>query len=297
MRTRVPQIVYLSACQSEEFERPLADLKQMAEVIECNSPKLALEYIQNTSLPPELIVIAQSRPGQFSSSQLDALVRLAPLARFIQLLGSWCEGESRTGQPWPGAKRIFWYDWPGEVARNHSQLKVGEAGSWSSPPTSLAEENWLFPASHVGIQTHSPILHEASISTREQISAPLILVCTRRSSFGEALAISCRQEGFASLWLPPHGRAEIQGVGAILWEGVQLRSHEEAELKLLTQLYPDVPILACADFPRLETQRRAISAGAKAILAKPLVIADLFWHLNRWLSRAKVDGASSDQAA
>ena len=54
------------------------------------------------SLPPELIVMAQSRPGVFSAQWIERLRRSAPLAGVVALLGTWCEGETRSGRPAPG---------------------------------------------------------------------------------------------------------------------------------------------------------------------------------------------------
>src|SRR3954454_11349375 len=44
----------------------------------------------NSSISPELIVVAQSRPDTVSHSQYEHLQREAPLAGIVSLLGSWC---------------------------------------------------------------------------------------------------------------------------------------------------------------------------------------------------------------
>ena len=68
---------------------------------------------------PDLIVIAQTFPGQFSHQAVERLRRLAPLARVVGLMGSWCDGEMRTGSPWPAVVRTYWRQW---TARCHRQL-------------------------------------------------------------------------------------------------------------------------------------------------------------------------------
>src|SRR3954462_14967953 len=57
---------------------------------------------------PELIIVAQNRPDSICSDRLDHLRRDAPLAGIVALLGSWCEGETRTRRPWPGVHRVYW---------------------------------------------------------------------------------------------------------------------------------------------------------------------------------------------
>jgi hypothetical protein len=59
---------------------------------------------------PELIVMAQSRPGTVQSEDVERLRRRAPLAGVVSLAGSWCEGETRTGRPLPSAVRLYWYE-------------------------------------------------------------------------------------------------------------------------------------------------------------------------------------------
>ncbi|MFM7073296.1 MAG: hypothetical protein ACKO38_16030, partial [Planctomycetota bacterium] len=51
---------------------------------------------------PELIVGFQNRPGQWREEELHVLAGRWPLAVMVSLLGSWCEGEPRTGRPLPG---------------------------------------------------------------------------------------------------------------------------------------------------------------------------------------------------
>ncbi len=76
--------------------------------------------VDDNSLIPELIVVAQSRPDAIRSDQLGSIHRSSPLAGVVALLGSWCEGEMRTGRPWAGAQRLYWYDFPAWWTRQMS---------------------------------------------------------------------------------------------------------------------------------------------------------------------------------
>src|SRR5262245_6670790 len=82
---------------------------------------------------PELIVVAQSRPGMIAARQMDALRRPAPLAGVVALLGSWCEGETRTGRPWPGVERLYWYEFPAWWRRQLALRAKGCCPEWSRP--------------------------------------------------------------------------------------------------------------------------------------------------------------------
>ena len=62
-------------------------------------------------------------PGQFSCEAIDRIRTRAPLARLVGLLGSWCEGEVRSGQPWPGTIRIYAHQWPGRAEQELKRLE------------------------------------------------------------------------------------------------------------------------------------------------------------------------------
>ncbi len=81
----------------------------------------AAESMLAQGLVPDLIVIAQAFPGQVTTEQVERLRRAAPLARVLGLLGSWCEGEARTGRPWPGVIRVYWHQW---TPRCRSELRA-----------------------------------------------------------------------------------------------------------------------------------------------------------------------------
>jgi hypothetical protein len=61
---------------------------------------------------PEVVVVAQGRPGVVRRQEWMRLRRNAPLAGFVSLVGSWCEGETRTGRPMAGVERLYWYEFP-----------------------------------------------------------------------------------------------------------------------------------------------------------------------------------------
>ena len=49
----------------------------------------------------DLVVLAQSRRDQFLEADVERLLTNFPSVPIVGLLGSWCEGESRSGRPFP----------------------------------------------------------------------------------------------------------------------------------------------------------------------------------------------------
>ncbi len=87
----------------------LADLA----IVSCvpNVPAAA-EHLGATAAHCDLIVLCESRRGQFSAEAIDGLRRLAPLARIWRVLGSWHEGEPRSGHPPAGCVSTYWHQCP-----------------------------------------------------------------------------------------------------------------------------------------------------------------------------------------
>ena len=137
--------------------------------------------IAGTSVP-ELIVLAESRPGARAAASIDALRRLAPLARIWRLLGSWCEGEARSGQPPSGCVSTYWHQWPARWAQDVARLRDGGSPAWALPVTLSPDERLLAAA-------------ETPIERR----AGLIAIYARHAQTAAALSDACRLGGYDPL--------------------------------------------------------------------------------------------------
>ena len=238
-----------------DARRVLADL---AELTEAADPAAAAAILQSAPLEPEVIVLAQAYPGQFSQAQVDQLRRLAPLARMVALLGTWCEGESRSGRPWPGVVRVYWHQWPSRSALELARIAHGQSSAWSLPPTATEEERLLSTA-------------EAPLPAGEG----LIAIHARQTPMADWLAAACRQAGYSTLRLCGPNWPQFAGARAGIFDATDLGPSEAADLsRLVAQLHP-APVLVLLDFPR----PRVLPHGAAAILSKPLLLEDLLWHL------------------
>jgi CheY-like chemotaxis protein len=247
-----------------EFEQARTALSDWGTVCECPEANSAAAALAEGNAQPDVIVVAQAFPGQFSHRMLDQLRRLAPLARVVGLMGSWCEGEMRTGSPWPGAVRTYWHQWTARCNRELRQLADGGCCSWTLPPTATEEERLLVDAKE-----------------RWPPCQGLVIICGRSLETADWLSAACRSRGFATVWQRPPVTAKIEGAKAAIFDGAQLSEEQCGDLhRLATSLEP-VPVVALLAFPRVEDHRRALSAGAAAVISKPLAVDDLFWELDR----------------
>lgn len=137
------QVLLAGRSEREEFQPVKISLNWVARVEEVPDLRKGSMLLQKGDFLPDLILLVQSYPGEFSASQVDLLRRAAPLAPIGVVLGPWCEGETRSGKPLPGVWRVYWHQW---LVRGRLQIErflQGECPLWGLPTTSIDEERLL----------------------------------------------------------------------------------------------------------------------------------------------------------
>jgi len=277
------KVLFVGNARRREFREARACLDATARVRQADDVAAALAVLQ-AGFVPEAIVIAQAFPEEFSIEEVDRLRGAAPLARLLGLLGSWCEGEVRTGHPWPGVLRLYWHQFPAQCSREFARLRTGKCSTWGLPITAGDEERLL--RAHETIPPAKPA--ESGLTTERG----LIVVWSRRFEMQDWLSSACRLRGYSTVWLAPGRATKVSGAKGAIFDGCRCDEIETAELRELAGLLgpvsrvpgvsgKPVPIIGLLDFPRIEDHARAMSAGAAAVLSKPLAIDDLFWQLDR----------------
>ncbi len=256
--------VVIGQIDREEFQPAATALHELTRLVAVVTVEAAAKLMTGRGFVPDLIVFAQSRPGEFSTAQVDRLRRLAPLARVVGLLGPWCEGETRTGRPWPGVIRVNWYHWLPQSARAVAKLLQGQCPSWGLPPTANDDDRLLAAAAQ-------PLPRRRGLVV---ISAP------HRATY-ESLSTACASSGYHTEWVRSDQPAAIRGATAALWVGGDLGRSEVAVLRRFASQLPGVPVVALLDFPRVSTCERARACGAAAVVARPFQLEDLIWQLDR----------------
>ena len=206
------------------------------------------------STDPDLILLVASRPGRFSAAEVESLHRRAPLARLIALLGSWCEGEVRSGHPWPGVTRIYAHQWQARLPR--------ELETWQ--PRTATEIDRLMNS-------------RLATKAQRQLNG---IAAAQRTMF-DALAAACRSFGKEAVWLLPHLPPTVQCVDAVIYDATLDLTDELAHLRKLREQLHSPPTLLLLDFPRQSDLLAAMQAGVASVLAKPYLIADLAAEIER----------------
>lgn len=191
----------------------------------------------------------------FDQAEVERLYRAAPLAKLVAIVGSWCEGETRSGQALAGVARVAWHQF---VPRAEAIL-TGRAdyAGWSLPRT----------ASPIDVSLHA--------NPRLPIRSPLTTIGVVAQTRGDYLAwaeglIACGARAVRT------SAAEISDdLQAVLWDGRSLNDQAAKELMAICAAGAAKPILALLDAPRIQEIEAAGRMGVASVLAKPLLLGDL----------------------
>jgi DNA-binding NarL/FixJ family response regulator len=267
-----PTVLLIGSTDRHELAEAGKVLQSLAKVIPAPDCDAAASVLADEQLAVDLIVVAQAYPGQFPAEAMERLARLAPLARVVAMLGSWCEGETRSGRPWPGAVRVCWHQWPPRCYQELSRFHQGLCSSWGLPPTAAEEERFLALADGPLPRCQGLIaIHSQSFDAQDWLSK------------------ACRRAGYSTLWLRPGEVPHVDGAQAAIFDAIDCRGEELDELRRLIATLQPAPTIVLMSFPRVEDRDRALAAGASALLSKPVLLEDLFWQLRQVTGCAAAD--------
>jgi hypothetical protein len=210
-------------------------------------------YPHSFKHPSRLIVVFQSRPGEISQATIEQAYRTSPLAPVLAVLGSWCEGEMRSGRPWHGVERVYWYD------------AIGRLTSLLGGCRSLTALRTQTPAEQIERSLPCRFVHESNAMAA--IISPWRVTA---DAWGHAL----RSLGYQTQW---HRHAEqiMSSPRLLLWDTDDL-----GDSRLLPQIqqtklrFPQAKQLAVLNFPR-QDEVNTLAASGVLTLGKPLLLADL----------------------
>lgn len=237
------------------------------------------------SAAPELMLLAESRPGELAHAEVATLQQQAPLTRQVALLGSLCEGEQRTGRPWPGVVRYYWHQWPWRLKpqlarwlRLRDATAVDEAQPpfpWELPLTATEDERCLSAVGRTGAG---------------QVRDGLIAVAGTDAAMVQTLVGLCRQVGWnAAAWtttdcMTPQSpiaeqsegsRGWYPGVAAGVWDVYGPLDANLPQLVDFAAHLAPAPVVAVVNFPRWNEVLALRQAGVAAVVSKPLYQGDL----------------------
>jgi len=285
-------ILFVGDADRSEFRQARACLDRWGAVQGFADADLAAAALAADRLSPDVMVVAQAFPGQFSHQAIDRLRRLAPLARVLGLMGSWCEGEMRSGSPWPATVRTYWHQWPARCDRQFRRLAMGQSCSWALPLTATEEERLMVdaaeclpeegphPCAHFTPRCATAWNKQCGFSSLHPAllvpsSGTLVAIRSQSHEMADWLSAACRSHGLVTIWQRDSAFARVEGAMAAIFDGTDLCDDECDALRRFVVAVRPAPVIALLSFPRIEDHDRALSAGASVALSKPLMVEDL----------------------
>lgn len=216
----------------------------------------------------DLIVIAQSHRDQIEIADIDRIHQMFEGTPIVALLGSWCEGEVRSGHPWPGVVRVYWHQWAGRFEAFLKQFKSGDSG-WESPRTATVGDR-ILAASGGG---HP----EISSIAAESLGGETIGISAWTSSQHEMLADAISHFGWTSHWIE---RETMDGqmasdLSVICVEADSWSPELNHRLQWIKKEVSSVPMVLVLNYPREGELDEIRSAGVSEVVSKPFELTDL----------------------
>jgi len=268
-----PSIVWLVGDFDDPcFAPAIKWLEGRASVRRFRSPGKAIQALPDPSGAPDCLMICAVRPGRVDGELVGNFLRQEPLTRIIQLLGSWCEGEARSGRPVAGVKRVYWHQW-----RSQLPLTLGldaETSPVAHLPRTASESDWLD-----AVLLKGPNIRRTST----------IAVVTHRAATFAALSDALAAGGFQSVWQRPLTPPEVPSAAAFLHDGWPW---DTTNWRQYNSLRP--PRVLLLDFPRLEDQQRAEALGFFTLVSRPFLLTELWATLDAAIAESEHSPAVQD---
>lgn len=280
-------ILLVGQVERDEFTDAVRFLNRLGEVHLTPRLEKAIDRTKQGKLLPELVVLLASRPGEFLDSKVNQLRTAAPLARLVNLLGSWCEGEMRTGVPLSGMVRLYWHEWEPACERELARLgnllvkstgaeSINTTSTWSMPVTSTDEERLL---------VNRPITFPRG--------SGLVAINSPSPAMSDWMAEACEKQGYsvvlsAGSLQDKETSSEIRGVSVVIVDASECNKAEQARIKTLQTRWPSARMIVLLDFPRIEQRRRLQEQGVDTIVSKPITLEGLLWHVQQLVSSGTV---------
>ncbi len=229
----------------------------------------------------DLIVFAQTRRDQIEGEAVDQLRRKLSGVPIVNLLGSWCEGETRSGDPLTGVLRVYWHQWTGRYANFLSQLHVDGVTDWNLPLTANIADRIESGVLSVRRNGCEPGGHVVGISA------------VNRGDF-DMLRDAVVALGWTALWLErvieTGGTPDSRMPDVNMVAGQSLSVDLKERIDSLETKFPQTPKILVLNFPRTHEEEEARDMGVCAIVSKPYELQDLQAAIDLGLRKTSLPG-------
>ncbi len=210
-----------------------------------------------------LVILCRSFPNEFSTTDVEAIRRVNPLAPIVLVVGALCEGEERTGERFAGVRRYYVETWRGEGRR--------ELGRFFDPTGSKG----LFTKS--SLASSIDLLVSSEFDEPRESRSGSVLILADDPDMGACLRTGFQECGYGarveSLIRFDPSAERLEQATRVVVDTIDLGDPTFPELLAsIKRSFPGVPIDLLAFAPRADETRyyeRRDLWGKTRVVAKP----------------------------
>jgi hypothetical protein len=250
------KLLLLGEPDGEEFQPVVKFLRSLrADATQKAADVVGLRQLVGEGWHPDLIVVFEAWPDQYSEAEALELVTLCPLARIVCCFGPWCDSAGRTRSIWPLAVRVPVAAAQRRIAREMAMLENRPLASRPLPLTASRAEIFEFD---FGL----------SASMEPHVISARVVSPDRR--WRKMLQSSIAKRGFRISAEGESGVADVVLYDADPWDSVR-----EAGLRSLRAASAQAKLIACTGFPHFDLGASLSRAGADNVWFKLAPLEEL----------------------
>ena len=245
------------------------DFRDQFSSIDCPATMVPLERIETAiDRDYQLIVLAQSRRDQIPQATVDGLRAKLPDVPIVVLLGSWCEGANRSGNPLIGVNQVPWHQWDSRFEKFCTQIRDGVKSDWHLPLTASVSDR---------VRDFTP-----AVNVVEELSGCRVLVSAQQRSTFESIADLLKFYQCTSRWAESLAHSQpTDEVDVLLVDGNTASEELVDRILELNSRCEDVPVIAMLNFPRKRDMGLLSEIGVEEVVSKPFTPDELVIPMSR----------------
>ncbi len=260
-----PQVLLLSDPVWPEFDGPVCWLDDHALVQRAEDESRALAALRKDAF--DIVVVGQRRPGEVPDAFFEAVRQAAPLTPIVCLLGSLCEGEMRSGAPWPGAIRSYAHRFVAQMRAQFERLSRPGGARWTLPFTATEEDRSFMTAP----------------CDRSGADGRIAVISFDRQT-RSALCDMFQSAGFSTTALGRDWERLDEAVDVVVCDCAAGFSGYRLSFDRVVHAAPQTPKILVLGFPRAHDIADARAQGAAAVVSKPFLVEELVRQVRDCLS-------------
>ena len=278
----IPRILFIGKIHREEFRLVYENLPEVYR----RNAAVTEEIPREMAEEPDVILLLQSFPGEYSPEEAAFLRERFPVTPILAILGSWCDGEERSGTPLAGIPRMPWTAWIMSAPRELEMFSHGKLSLFSLPATLSAEDGFSWRAEMERKRGESFFSQEMAAFCRNKEEPRRVFIYSAEMEQAETLREIFAQDSVlrhvtSCMIFTDFNARSVTAPDFVLADFSDFRSETKLAFSALRKRYPDAACFAFCEFPRAEQWRWLEELGVKGIFAKPFHLPDFVYQFSR----------------